>query len=1068
MKRFSLLTLLVALFSVTAFAQKGLHLRPMEPIQRQAPAIKLIDRQAQAAVNAVRHAAGELVTPPATANIETWYTVDGTFYIYSASSGWVDYTSKVSKVNVAFDGTDIYVQGLAYWFPYGWIKGSISEGTATFANGQLVGEDEYGPEYFCGSNDGETLTDIVFNYNAEEGLLSAATPYLLENGSTTEVSPFAYWALASFSKTEPEGPELVVLPEGLTPEEFSMTYQNNGATFAIPVNVAMNGNDVYFQGLSSFLPEAWVKGIKDGNLVTFPKMQYVGEYGNYGASYAFYNGDAVFTYDAEAQTYTAQGLIYGVLAEKYYDGKYEDPVLKKVIEKAGTPANPTISEVADSEYGPIVSFNVPVIDTEGNGMLTSKLSYQFFVDVEQEISPLTFRASDYEKLDADMTVIPYGFTEHYDFYADEIYLNMAEFSTFNKIGIQSMYTGGGEEHKSEIVWYTIKDYGKIGFDFNAMTDEPCSSNDSNAGDITADRQFKTEVVTLTVSPNPEGTPNRFWSTNKGPQLRVYGGTLTFEAAKSKVIKKIVFNNGKWNDKNSADTGAFDGATWTGEAQKVVVTIAGNTQLNSIVVETDDYVAKPVEAPDGLTTEVYVFSATAVEATSDPADAVEVPYNIQVKVGFAGNDAYIQGLSADAPELWVKATKNEAGQYVIPANQFMGVLSIWGGLFTFNYYFTAVDAEGNLVDAVLDYDAEKSQFTTAQTLVLNEGEDTLEPYITFTNVTIEKFIEVAATPVDPIFEGTYFFDSYPSIYCSLPTVGTNGEMLNLDKLFYTVWYEKDGVQKPYTFTAAAYEGDFTEDVTEVPYAHDGYDLYKGGEIVYFEETLEELSTWTKVGIQTIYYGAGEARKSEVVWGYNDAFIPSEVVVNEDGHATFYDEYRNVVIPEGVKAYVVTEASTDQLTYSELQGVIPAGTAVMLVGSAGSYPVVVSEEEAVYEGINLLKGSNVPTTTFAEDDGCLFYKLAYGHSAGANANKLGWYWGAENGAAFQIDAHRAWLAVPQTVASAPGYPFITPVTGISTTLAGNNNAGAIIYDLQGRRISTPAKGIYIKNNKKVIIK
>ena len=81
MKRFSLLTLLVALFSVTAFAQKGLHLRPMEPIQRQAPAIKLIDRQAQAAVNVVRHAAGELVTPPATANIETWYTVDGTFYI---------------------------------------------------------------------------------------------------------------------------------------------------------------------------------------------------------------------------------------------------------------------------------------------------------------------------------------------------------------------------------------------------------------------------------------------------------------------------------------------------------------------------------------------------------------------------------------------------------------------------------------------------------------------------------------------------------------------------------------------------------------------------------------------------------------------------------------------------------------------------------------------------------------------------------------------------------------------------------------------------------------------------
>ena len=160
------------------------------------------------------------------------------------------------------------------------------------------------------------------------------------------------------------------------------------------------------------------------------------------------------------------------------------------------------------------------------------------------------------------------------------------------------------------------------------------------------------------------------------------------------------------------------------------------------------------------------------------------------------------------------------------------------------------------------------------------------------------------------------------------------MLNLDKLFYTVWYEKDGVQKPYTFTAAAYEGDFTEDVTEVPYAHDGYDLYKGGEIVYFEETLEELSTWTKVGIQTIYYGAGEARKSEVVWGYNDAFIPSEVVVNEDGHATFYDEYRNVVIPEGVKAYVVTEASTDQLTYCCMAATFPQRLLPMMTAACST--------------------------------------------------------------------------------------------------------------------------------------
>ena len=155
-----------------------------------------------------------------------------------------------------------------------------------------------------------------------------------------------------------------------------------------------------------------------------------------------------------------------------------------------------------------------------------------------------------------------------------------------------------------------------------MTDEPCSTNDSNAGDITADRQFKAGAVTLTVSPNPEGTPNRFWSTSKGPQLRVYGGQLVFKAAVGKVINKIVFNNGKWNNGNSADTGTFDGATWTGDAQVVVVTIAGNTQLNSIEVTPADYVPTAVVAPENLETETYVLTANAVKPYYDPAEVTQ--------------------------------------------------------------------------------------------------------------------------------------------------------------------------------------------------------------------------------------------------------------------------------------------------------------------------------------------------------------------------------------------------------------------------------------------------------------
>ena len=61
-------------------------------------------------------------------------------------------------------------------------------------------------------------------------------------------------------------------------------------------------------------------------------------------------------------------------------------------------------------------------------------------------------------------------------------------------------------------------------------------------------------------------------------------------------------------------------------------------------------------------------------------------------------------NSSTSELWVKATKNEAGKYVIPANQFMGSVSFW--MSDIECYFTAVDAEGNMIDAVLDFDSEK--------------------------------------------------------------------------------------------------------------------------------------------------------------------------------------------------------------------------------------------------------------------------------------------------------------------------------------------------------------------------
>ena len=856
MKRITLFAMLFALLGVEALAQNN----QKGNAQSQRSAFKCIDRHALSATNAVLNADGELVTPPATAQVETWYTIDGALFV-NTPTGTQDFTSAVPTINVAVDGSDIYIQGLAYYFRDGWIKGTLNGTTATFASGQLVGADDYGPEYICGTNDTETLADVVFNYNAEDGMMESQTTYILENSTATEIGPYSYWYRPAFSTKEPS--KLVELPDGLTAEEWVIAYTNNmDVPSSGALKIGFDGNDVYLQGLCGYLPESWIKGSLDGTTITFPGGQYFGFYQDspyYGYDLYLQPEDVVFTYDAEANKMTAITNEITVYTSTLLKGDiYKDAVILKVFEQAATPATPDISQIYEST-SPVAIFAVPVLDVDGNPISSSKLSYQFLCDVEEEISPITFSPDDYSSLTEETTVFPYGFADNTEIYRTHVYLKQADYKKWNKIGLQSIYTGGGEENKSEIFWYTIKPYEKATFDFNAMTDEPCSSSDSDAGNITEDRQFTEGTVTLTVSPNPEGTPNRFWSTKNGPQLRVYGGTLTFEAGVGKAIGKIVFNNAKWNNDNSADTGTFDGATWTGEAQKVVVTIAGNTQLNSIVVYPTDYVPTAVEAPEGLVTETYFLKANSLKPYYDPAELT-----LWLNVGFDGDDVYIQGLAADvnsdADQLWVKATKNESGQYVIPANQFMGSVSFW--MSSNDYYFTAIDNDGKMVDAVFDFNAEKSEFTTTQTLVLNGLLADVYAYQTFTDVVITRFNEIAVSPADPKVNSIDFGEWSSSISCSIPTESSNGDILNPKKLFYTVWVEKDGQQAPYIWKADMYYG-VDEDATEVPWSFN-YSSWDGTHNIYFQDGVEECNTWTKVGIQSVYYGGGECNKSEVDW------------------------------------------------------------------------------------------------------------------------------------------------------------------------------------------------------------
>jgi len=128
------------------------------------------------------------------------------------------------------------------------------------------------------------------------------------------------------------------------------------------------------------------------------------------------------------------------------------------------------------------------------------------------------------------------------------------------------------------------------FDNNYATLFPTlglSSNDATDGDITSAVTCTLDDISVTISPKTENATleNRLW--NGTGKLRMYSGTLTVTAPAGKNITNIAISQKKWNDGNTSDTGTLSKTSWTGSANSVVITIAGNTQFKSIEVTLDD-------------------------------------------------------------------------------------------------------------------------------------------------------------------------------------------------------------------------------------------------------------------------------------------------------------------------------------------------------------------------------------------------------------------------------------------------------------------------------------------------
>ncbi len=199
----------------------------------------------------------------------------------------------------------------------------------------------------------------------------------------------------------------------------------------------------------------------------------------------------------------------------------------------------------------------------------------------------------------------------------------------------------------------------------------------------------------------------------------------------------------------------------------------------------------------------------------------------------------------------------------------------------------------------------------------------------------------------------------------------------------------------------------------------------------------------------------------------------LTVSSAGYASLFLDYA-AAIPEGVKVYIGSKVEDDRLMMTEVTGVLPANTGVIVRAPKGTYSFVESEDTPANVEGNLLSGTATDTRITAAT-GYVYYVLANKDSV------VGMYRPKVTEGTFLNNANKAYLALKleglgifdeevntdeEGVQLSIGLRFdFSGTTDIAPSTL-NSHPSTLIYDLQGRRVENPTKGIYIINGKKVV--
>lgn len=237
----------------------------------------------------------------------------------------------------------------------------------------------------------------------------------------------------------------------------------------------------------------------------------------------------------------------------------------------------------------------------------------------------------------------------------------------------------------------------------------------------------------------------------------------------------------------------------------------------------------------------------------------------------GNDIYIAGLNENIPSGWAKGTIS-GNKATFSGHQYMGLDTVTASYAFFepvsrNMVWDSEIGDSieslTLADAItFDYDADKGTLSTDSTFVANQGYKMFNQVFTYDGATIEPWTEKAATPlaVDASTMSYMPFSEeygYGLLAFAPSEFDADGYILDANKLYYSIYLDDDVLTiDPDDYTLFPYE------TTEIPFTYsDMLDFvnYAGMWQVYTFVTGID-----RIGVQMIYKGGGEVRKSAITY------------------------------------------------------------------------------------------------------------------------------------------------------------------------------------------------------------